>query len=101
MYFRLKETAQLLQCTPQNVRAALKAGRLKGRKDSNGDWEIEYKELMRFIASKSHTVADLAKRLGYHPEYIRRLLRKQTIPGSKNGQWVISDVFFWPGKRNR
>ena len=101
MEFRLKDAAEMLQCTPQNVRAALKAGRLKGRKDGSGDWVIDYKELFRFLQQKTHTVPEIARRLGYHPEYVRRLLRKNLIPGNKNGQWIINDVFVWPKKRRK
>jgi excisionase family DNA binding protein len=102
-YFSVVEVAKLLECTTQNVRAAIKAGRLKAEQKPDGrrDFQISAQELTRYIAAKSHNVQALAKALGYHPEYVRRLLRRHTIPGKKNGQWIVSDVFYWPGKMDK
>jgi hypothetical protein len=38
------------------------------------------------------TVAKAAKYLGYHPNHLRRLLRKGAVSGRKqrNGHWAIS-----------
>jgi excisionase family DNA binding protein len=38
------------------------------------------------------TVAEAAKLLGYHPNHLRRLLRKGSINGRKryNGRWAIN-----------
>jgi len=103
MEFNIAEVARLLGCTPQNVRAAIRAGRLKARQRPDGrrDWKISQRDLLQYISAKSHNVAALAKTLGYHPEYIRRLLRRHRIPGKKSGQWVVSDVFYWPGKMEK
>jgi excisionase family DNA binding protein len=38
------------------------------------------------------TVAEAARRLGYHPNHLRRLLRSGAVSGRKrrNGHWAIS-----------
>lgn len=101
MQFSLTEAAGLLQCTPQNVSLALHKGRLKGTKNAKGAWVIEYDDLLRFIQERAQTVPLMARELGYHPEYLRRLLRRQIIQGTKKGQWIISSQPSWPNKRKR
>ena len=91
----------MLRCTPQNVRSALKDGRLKGEKDEHGHWQIPIEELERYLQKKAYSVTKIAKTLGYHREHIRRLLRVSLIPGEKiRGHWVLTESITWPNKRH-
>lgn len=43
--------------------------------------------------ARSLTVPEVAQRLGYHPDHVRRLLKAGTIKGERvGGRWLLDPV---------
>lgn len=88
------QAAKILELSTNEIRHLLRSGKLKGTKDPQGKWSIQYSDLESFIARRSFTVAKWAERHGLHPETVREMLRKNKLPGYKDGRWIwiVSDV---------